>query len=234
MNGHHSRIKQEATLQELAAAVLEGVALPESATWTDEQWNARDAEVAAQRLAAETRQRMELDREVVRDMSEVDGWPRRAVEVALKANEDAAAIVKLRDVDFKDRNVAVISGRPGSGKTVGVAWWALRRRTSTKFVRASTFAAASRYDREEREVWLKAPALVLDDAGAEYSDKKGSLMVDLDELIDTYYGDLRPLLITTNCSVDDFKKRYGERITSRLRECGRWISVEGESLRKKS
>jgi DNA replication protein DnaC len=135
---------------------------------------------------------------------------------------------------MSDRNIIVVSGAPGCGKTVGAAWWALRRKTSTKFVRASTFAAASRYDRQERTVWLKASALVLDDAGAEYSDAKGSLMVDLDELLDTFYGDRRPLLITTNCSVADFKTRYGERITDRLRECGRWISVDGGSLRKKT
>ena len=55
----------------------------------------------------------------------------------------------------------------------------------------------------------------------------------LDELIDTFHGDRRPLLITTNCDVAGFKVRYGERIADRLRESGRWISVDGGSMRRK-
>ena len=65
---------------------------------------------------------------------------------------------------------------------------------------------------------------MLDDLGAEYVDAKGSFLVDLDELIDTYYGDERPLVITTNLTKDDFKARYGARIERRVRECGKWLS----------
>jgi len=56
-------------------------------------------------------------------------------------------------------------------------------------------------------------------------------MADLDELVDTYYGDQRPLLITTNLDREAFKSRYGQRIADRLRECGRWFSIASESLR---
>lgn len=214
-----------------------GIELHGSATWTDEQWAEHDAAVAVCRSADAQEQLAAKLRQAVEELTDRDGWPRRAIDVALEADLAAPAIVKLRELDMTDRNIVVISGSAGSGKTVGVAWWALQRKTtaklSTKFVRASTFAAASRYDREERNVWLKASALVLDDAGAEYNDAKGSLTVDLDELIDTFYGDRRPLLITTNGSVVEFKKRYGERITDRLRECGRWVSIDGGSLRGK-
>jgi len=220
------------TIQNILVDAL-GAISSESAAWTDKQWEEHDAAVEASRRAAEQREALAARRGAVDEMIKSDGWPRRAIEAALDADESKTAIVKLRAIELSDRNVIVIGGAPGCGKTVGAAWWALRRRTTTKFVRASTFAAASRYDRKEREMWLKAPALVLDDAGAEYNDAKGSLMVDLDELIDTFYGDRRPLLITTNCSASDFKTRYGERITDRLRECGRWISIDGGSLRRK-
>ena len=98
-------------------------------------------------------------------------------------------------------------------------------------LRAAKFAANSRYDADAREAWMLAPALVLDDLGAEYLDAKGSFLVDLDELIDTFYGDGRPLVITTNTDAAAFKARYGERIVDRLRECGVWLSIADGSMR---
>ncbi|MEO6601932.1 MAG: ATP-binding protein [Polyangiaceae bacterium] len=208
-----------------------GVA-PGSASWSDQQWHEHDAKIAELRLEEVKASAAAADRDLIAAMIH-EGWPRRAIEIAQRADESHRAIVGLRGLDLSERNIRIVAGRPGCGKTVGCAWWAIRR-GGARFVRASTFAAASRYDREERNLWLKAPALVLDDAGAEYSDVKGSLMVDLDELIDTFYGDRRPLLITTNCSIEEFRKRYGDRISDRLRECARWISVDGSSLRTKA
>jgi DNA replication protein DnaC len=218
-------------LSDVIAESLGKLVAPESAGWSDEQWAEHDAKVAASwrdaGVIAQEKRRADRSLEFTRD----HGWPKRAIEAAMTADESKGAIPKLRTTDFDDRNVVVISGPPGCGKTVSAAWWAIQRTAPTKFVRAAAFASASRYDRAERGIWLKASALVLDDAGAEYSDVKGSLMVDLDELIDTFYGDRRPLLITTNCSVSDFRTRYGERITDRLRECGKWFTVDGQSLR---
>jgi len=99
------------------------------------------------------------------------------------------------------------------------------------FLRASTFAATSRYDAKHRETVFAAPALVLDDLGAEYLDDKGSFLVDLDELIDTFYANRRPLLITTNLDRDRFYQRYGSRIRDRLRECGAFWETKSGSLR---
>lgn len=227
--------------KERTGLVLVRDVLPEISTsdtpaskWTEEQWHAHDARVRAE-LAQEQDVAVLANRKrAVESMIAVDGWPRRAIEVAATADEKRASIAKIKALDLSERNVIVVSGLPGCGKTVACAWWALHRRGGARFVRASSFAAASRYDREERAAWLKASALVLDDAGAEYSDAKGSLMVDLDELVDTFYGDRRPLLITTNLTRSMFKTRYGERITDRLRECGRWVPIEGGSLRTRS
>lgn len=211
-----------------------GLSVPESASWTDEQWKEHDNAIAI--IRRENKQISDAARvsTVLEEMVSRDGWPRRAIEMAVAADLTRSAIVKLAELDTSDRNIIVVSGPAGCGKTVGVAWWALQRKASTKFVRASTFAATSRYDRDERQQWLRANALVLDDAGAEYSDTKGSLMVDLDELIDTFYGDRRPLMITTNCNSAEFKVRFGERISDRLRECGRWVTVEGGTLRRRT
>jgi len=159
------------------------------------------------------------------------GFPRRAVEGAVAADETNAMIARIRDWDIERENVLVISGPKGVGKTVAAAWWAMRRAIPPAFVRAALFAASSRYDREDRQRWLSADALVLDDLGAEYADGKGSFLVDLDELVDMYYGDRRPLLVTTNCNVVKFVERYGERIADRVRESGAFFEWSGPSLR---
>lgn len=163
------------------------------------------------------------------------GFPQRAVDFAATVDERHPVITRLRDWDDggrrDDASIMILSGPKGIGKTVAAAWWALRRKPAPVFLRASTFAASSRYARDERERWMGAAALVLDDLGAEYADGKGSFLVDLDELVDVFYGDCRSLLITTNCGADAFKARYGERIADRIRECGVFFEWSGPSFR---
>jgi DNA replication protein DnaC len=159
------------------------------------------------------------------------GWPLRALEEAQRADASRAALAQLATWKLDDRNVAVLSGSPGCGKTVGAAHWCMARPERIEFVRAATFAASSRYDAEQRDRWYGADGLVLDDLGAEYLDAKGSFLVDLDELVDTFYADRRPLIITTNCDQKTFRTRYGERVVDRLRESARWLMVAGPSMR---
>lgn len=76
---------------------------------------------------------------------------------------------------------------------------------------------------------------MIDDLSVEHADKGGNLASLLDEIIDTYYGDQRPLIITTNADKDAFKARYGQRIESRIREChgrgGGWAVVSAPDWR---
>jgi DNA replication protein DnaC len=202
-------------------------AIPISAMsdWTDEQWAEHDARVAADRAPSVL---PVLARTPLEDL----GWPARALSEARAADLTRPAVARMLAHDFDKHNVVVLSGAAGCGKTVGAARWAMDRHKRATFVRASTFAAGSRYNAEQREAWYEAQALVLDDLGAEYLDAKGSFLVDLDELVDTYYGGMRPLVITTNCTGKQFQERYGARVWDRLRECAKWISVAGESLRR--
>jgi DNA replication protein DnaC len=198
--------------------------------WTEEQWAAHEERVAKIQ-GEEIRQateRAESDRR--RRMLEA-GFPARAVEVARLADETSPAIVRVKSWDPDKACVLVLSGPKGCGKTVAAAWWALRRSWPPVFLRSTTFAASSRYDTEKRDAWFKASALVLDDLGTEYADQKGNYLVDLDELVDVFYGDMRPLVITTNCTRERFAERYGGRIMDRLREAGAWFSMSGESRR---
>ena len=204
-----------------------------SEEWTEEQWAEHDAKIAEQRAIADAQERAD-DARAKRSRLEDHGWPRRAIDAADAADVDQAALAKVLTWDHQATNVLVLSGPPGCGKTTAAAHWAIRYEWTTRFLRATTFAAGSRYDEEKRDRWLKAHALVLDDLGAEYADTKGNFLVDLDELVDTFYGDRRPLIVTTNCTAAEFKTRYGSRVVDRFRECGIWYEIAGKSLRVKS
>lgn len=161
-------------------------------------------------------------------------WPERVIAEAIAADLTKPAIVQLNERwKHEEHNVVVLAGDPGVGKTVAVARWCTGVTNRIGFIRATTFARTSRYDKESTERIYNAAGLCLDDLGSEYADKKESFLVDLDELIDTYYADLRPLLITTNLKPAAFRERYGLRVWDRLHQCANWINVEGgKSLRR--
>jgi DNA replication protein DnaC len=203
---------------------------------TDAEWEEHDRRVAAAREADRIADAAAIIA-ARRGKCRAAGFPALALDAAIKADETAAAIGYVSDWPGgehdpeRQRTILVLSGPPGCGKTVAAAWWALRRTDAPTFIRASAFAASSRYDRETRKALLKASALVLDDLGAEYADANGSHIVDLDELVDTFYGDRKPLLITTNCDNTRFTERYGERVIDRIRECGDFVGAGVKSMR---
>lgn len=188
-----------------------------------EAWERRDAEVRARReadAAAADRVRMEvLAKELVKD----HGFPDRAMGHALQA-ADTAPVIAARSWSPERKNILVLSGPHGIGKTVAACAYVLRSSLPTwRYARAATFARASRYERADRDDMM-AGSLVLDDLGAEFIDKAGSFLTDMDELVDFYYSNRRRrLIITTNITAADMPERYkSERLISRLREAATW------------
>jgi DNA replication protein DnaC len=202
--------------------------LDEIWSWTDEQWAAHEARLSEERARRDQVEEVERWKRL-----SAKGFPQRAINAARGADEKRATIARLASWDPSERSALVIAGPAGCGKTVAATWWAARQDHAPAFVRATTFAASSRYDRDTRATWFEASALVLDDLGAEYLDAKGSFLVDLDELVDVFYGDRKPLLITTNCSAIDFGRRYGERVVDRIRECAAFWSTDDKSMRSR-
>lgn len=187
------------------------------------------------------------------------GWEQLALRRVRGPDYDegraVAYLTALRAVDNRDGGIVVLAGNPGSGKTAAAARWAYTRDGfAPRFLRAAEFFRWSRFDHEKRDGVLAEQALVLDDVGAEYADPNGSYRVDLDELVDRFYADARILVVTTNIAyatpaqrdkhkaagiaVDEaaptFVERYGERVTDRIRETGRWVDSAAQSMRKRS
>lgn len=209
------------------------IALAGSSSWTEAQWAEHDAKVAAER-GAEGNAEAARARTAKLEGLALRGWPRRALDTVADADCGKPVVSRVTSWNTKAESVLVLAGAPGCGKTTAAAIWAMRQSFGVSFLRATTFAASSRYDAEDRAAWRDASALVLDDLGAEYADAKGNFLVDLDELIDTYYGDRKPLLITTNIlDSQAFKQRYGARVSDRLRECGAWYGIGTGSLRRR-
>lgn len=170
----------------------------------------------------------------------------RAVRAALKDSElperilerlrgggllETPALAALREPS----TITVLSGLPGCGKSMAAGWWLYSWATESMgaglWVTAARLSRWSRYDTREMDRLIRVPRLVLDDLGTEYIDEKGSFMATLDEVINERYAGKRPLVITTNLNAADWRERYGERISDRIREAGAFKTAGSLSLR---
>lgn len=138
-------------------------------------------------------------------------------------------------------SLVAVGGDPGCGKTTAACWWLMEYivqqttpRREPKFITAGELARSSKFDQQRIGGLLKAPRLVIDDLGMEYFDEKGAFRSLLDELVNGRYSADLPLVLTTNLSGDEFKERYGDRITDRIRETGGFIELATPSMRARS
>jgi len=197
-------------------------------------WEERDREIAEEReererkLAAEARVRW--NENMIRA-----GVPGRRLEEALAADVDLEApAIKALDSWSEDRNILVIAGPIGVGKTIAaVLWLQANGGRRPLFMRASAFEARGRYDHDTRQAWERSTGFVLDDLGVEYTDARGNFAALLDELVDLYTGGHAGLVITTNLDASKFRERYGERVASRIVKFGNWRNIRGEDRRRR-
>jgi DNA replication protein DnaC len=171
-----------------------------------------------------------------------NGFPLIALDGAmLEQPLDTPALRLARSFAEGRKRVLVLAGGLGSGKTTAATWYALAGISAAPaFLRAGELEARGRYDKELRS-WLRARSLlVVDDIGAEVLDDKGVFGSLLDEIVDAFYGDRKPLIMTTNLrprlkdgekGEPQFIERYGKRIASRLREVGQWADCGNVDLR---
>ena len=193
------------------------------------QFEANEAEQAANELA---KHRLWL---------EVVGMPRKDVSLVLEGDvDDTKAIQAARWFAGQPHGMLILAGVRGCGKTVAANWLIGELLTgdpehapSARFIDVARLTRTSRYKADQIGPLEKVGLLVIDDLGMEYGDERGSFLATLDGLINARYSAQLKTVITTNLPWAKFKKRYGERIADRLRECGRFVELDGKSLRKK-
>ena len=151
------------------------------------------------------------------------------VSTASWFRETTPAWVALAHNGGKDV-IAVLSGGVGAGKSVAAARW-LSAGDQIVWVGAAELARWPRYDRDSMDMLLGADRLVVDDLGTEFLDASGNFRAVLDEVVCRRVDDGRKTVITTNLSVDDFVRRYDERIADRINGSGAFHGVGDVSLR---
>ncbi len=195
---------------------------------------------AADRIASELAERRRL---IALEMRGEGKFPAKLVNAAIAPwpTETTAMQHARAYLQGRARYVIVLAGGVGTGKSTAAAAIAFDGGGSRPgFIRASALERRGRYSKD-LDAWLESRTmLVIDDLGAEVLDGHGVFRSLLDETIDMFYSDEKRIVITTNLIArrdkDDgapqFVERYGDRVASRLAECGTWASCGSRDLRR--
>lgn len=226
------------------------------ARWRERITPEREAQIQAENEKARKKAENEC-RQAYWAKLESWGIPRK--DIARISADRFDATVAMRQVERFARNLAaepslermerpctvlVLAGPPGCGKTTAAARWLAdacghkaRQVAHSKateipaFMPVSQLIRVSRFDNASMVALEKAARLVIDDLGAEYLDNKGAFLSFVDGLLNARYADWRPTVITTNLSAAQFSERYGTRTIDRLREVGRFVEIDSDTLR---
>lgn len=135
----------------------------------------------------------------------------------------------------------VLSGRPGTGKTMLLSCMAVDLAHSHKCAHYMTQAAMGREfratyqrgaDRSEEEIfdqYTQTPLLLLDELGAGSTEHTDRLVF---EILDTRYANKLPVVIATNHPRATLQNIIGERLFDRLTEEATFLAFDWESNRK--
>ena len=170
--------------------------------------------------------------------------PKRFVGKSLENFNDNADVISASLASIDIGNGVFITGKCGTGKThlaIGLMlhWWADKWpdvHMAPLFIPSVEFflELKSTFDnnQSEREVvqrYTDAPLLVFDDLGAERISDWSRQQFSL--IIDRRYRDMRPIILTSNLSLDDIAVKLDDRIASRLVEMGAIVELTGSDHR---
>jgi hypothetical protein len=182
---------------------------------------------------------------VPREVTQVDRWcawgiPRTVAELLETAQPGTYTAVETQYMQRDGLVLLVLSGEPGTGKTIASALWltsaqtgkldgALASRRDVKpplFARASVLERAWRAnDRELIGSAEKSRRLVVDELGAD-GDDRGRFAAFVEALLCDRHADGLPTVITTNLDSMQFKTRFSSRLVDRIREAGRFVTCK--------
>lgn len=137
----------------------------------------------------------------------------------------------------------LVFGNAGNGKshlTVSIFKEIMKRNKTAIFISSSALITrmneSKNYNSNEKLTSLinllsHVELLVLDDLGAHKWDS--STLENLYKIIDSRYENLKPIIVSTNCSVDELKFNLGDRIFDRLAGSCTFVENKGKSYREK-
>ena len=158
----------------------------------------------------------------------------------------AAQAYVSQDLDKHDGRGLGFFGPPGTGKThlaVGIARAVIEQGHTVCWLSVPDWLddlrRAIRAEAEDpNERAFAADLVVLDDLGAEYVRRSGEGTAWAEEqvyrLVNRRYEDMRPLVVTSNCALQDLPSRVGARVASRLLEMVEPILLSGPDARRVS
>jgi hypothetical protein len=165
------------------------------------------------------------------------GVPLSEAEVVLSGVQPRGAVQKLALLSL--RPVLVLAGNAGAGKTCAAVQHLLTCAGPTRercqcetaaFVTAVDFGRLwprLREDRLRLAELERCSALCIDDLGMEEED----LTARLDHLIYQRAGNRRQTVLTVNMKAEEFRRRYDERIWSRLAQSGNFEELPDPDYR---
>lgn len=131
-----------------------------------------------------------------------------------------------------DRGILVLSGAKGTWKT-GAGCYALSQVEDGVYVKVEDVLHIAFEDRAKLERVRSASIVLLDEVGGNIPDPKGHLLATLNSWIDWWYGSCARIVITTNLERPGFDALLDARALDRLREVGKFVTLEGDSKRRK-
>lgn len=176
------------------------------------------------------------------------GVPRKLWEAAFDSDRQTVALSHAQAYagpGLEARRALVLAGPTGVGKSYAAAaiigeidapdrwpeWeqpYALFRFWPS--IAGAFLSGGERRDEAIREV-IETPVLALDDVGAEYVKPGGLVEALFDELVCVREAEERPLILTTNMTVEQMQARLSDRIMDRLAGWASVVMVAGPSLR---
>jgi DNA replication protein DnaC len=171
--------------------------------------------------------------------SVMEGAPRilALVQAGLK---DTAATDAVTEWARTKSWCLLLLGGVGCGKSTAAAKHALDfaranpNRTLPLWARAVESSRMSAFgdSAEDRFAsWRVTPLLVMDDLGTELMT--ATWQQALDDVLDWRYQHSLPTILPSNLSPEEFKKRYGDRISDRIREDGTVRQLDSKSMRRR-
>lgn len=133
----------------------------------------------------------------------------------------------------------LFQGGTGLGKThlsLAIAGKAIEKGFGVVYGSVHNFASALEKERfsnsgedDTADLLISADLLLLDDLGTEFQSQYVSSSIY--NIIDTRIMKSLPTIISTNLTIDEIQKRYGERLVSRLFSCYTRLTFVGKDIR---